>query len=242
MTALFDALVYEPVYNTLIFLYNTIPGHDFGVAIILTTIILKLVLLPLSKQQIESQKKMQELQPKLKEIQKKYKDDKEKQGRAVMDFYRENKVNPVAGCLPLIIQLTFLIAIYRVLINISQAGLQVQDGYLYSFIANPGQINHLFLGIIDLSHPNYAFAVLAAVAQYYQTKIMMRNQPKKADESSDAEPDFAQIMTKQMLIIGPFITLFIGITFPAGLSLYWLVSTVFMIIQQEYILKTSKAV
>lgn len=240
MMALFDSLVYAPIYNVLIFLYNTLSWHDFGIAIVLTTIILKLVLLPLSKKQIESQKKMQDLQPKIKELQQKYKNDKEKQTRAVMDFYKENKINPVAGCLPLIIQLTFLIAIYRVLINISQAGLQVQDGYLYSFVANPGQINHLFLGLVDLSHPNYVFAVLAALAQYYQTKIMMQNQPKKTEEQTNAEPDFAQIMTKQMLFIGPFMTLFIGITFPAGLSLYWLVSTLFMIIQQEYILKTGK--
>lgn len=243
MTAFFDLLVYNPIYNVLILLYNTVPGKDFGIAIILTTIVLKLVLLPLSRQQIESQKKMQELQPKIKALQHKYKDDKEKQTRAVMEFYKENKVNPVAGCLPLIIQLTFLIAIYRVLINVSEAGLRVQGGNLYSFVTDPGQINHLFLAFIDLTHPNYVFAVLAAAAQYYQTKIMISRQPKteKKDGDSD-EPDFAQIMTKQMLVIGPLLTLFIGFTFPAGLSLYWLVSTVFMIAQQEYILKTVKPI
>lgn len=241
MMALFDTLVYNPIYNVLIFLYNTIPGQDFGIAIILTTLLLKFILLPLSRQQIESQKKMQELQPKIKALQHKYKDDKEKQTRAVMEFYKENKVNPLAGCLPLIVQLTFLIAIYRVLINVSQAGLQVQGSNLYAFVTNPGQIHHLFLNIVDLTHPNYLFAILAAAAQYYQTKIMMARQPKV--ESKDGEsPDFATIMTKQMLIIGPMLTLFIGFTFPAGLSLYWLVSTLFMIVQQEYILKTTHPV
>lgn len=235
--ALFDTLVYNPIYNVLIFLYNTVPGQDFGIAIILTTLILKAVLLPLSRQQIESQKKMQELQPKIKALQHKHKDDKEKQSRAVMEFYKENKVNPLAGCLPLIVQLTFLIAIYRVLINVSTAGLRAQDGILYSFITNPGQIHHLFLGIVDLTHPNYIFAVLAAAAQYYQTKIMIDRQPKSEPKGDDEAPDFATIMTKQMLIIGPLLTLFIGFTFPAGLSLYWLVSTLFMIVQQEYILK-----
>jgi YidC/Oxa1 family membrane protein insertase len=241
MMAIFDTLVYNPIYNVLIFLYNTVPGQDFGIAIILTTLILKFILLPLSKQQIESQKKMQELQPKIKALQHKHKDDKEKQTRAVMEFYKENKVNPLAGCLPLIVQLTFLIAIYRVLINISQAGLRVQENALYSFVTDPGQINHLFFNLVDLTKPNYLFAVLAAGAQYYQTKIMMARQPKTEPKDGEA-PDFATIMTKQMLIIGPMLTLFIGFTFPAGLSLYWLVSTVFMIAQQEYILKATQSV
>ena len=240
MMSFFDTLVYNPIYNVLIFLYNTVPGQDFGIAIILTTILLKLILVPLSKQQIESQKKMQELQPKIKALQHKHKDDKEKQTRAVMEFYKENKVNPLAGCLPLIIQLTFLIAIYRVLINISRAGLQVQGSSLYTFITNPGQINHLFLNIVDLTHPNYLFAILAAAAQYYQTKIMLDRQPQPEKKDDSEAPDFAQIMTKQMLIVGPLLTLFIGFTFPAGLSLYWLVSTTFMIAQQEYIFKTAK--
>lgn len=237
--ALFDALVYNPIYNVLIFLYNTVPGKDFGIAIILTTLVLKFALIPLSRQQIESQKKMQELQPKIKALQQKYKDDKEKQTRAVMEFYKENKVNPLAGCLPLIVQLTFLIAIYRVLINVSQAGLHVQDSNLYSFVVNPGQINNMFIGIVNLANPNYVFAVLAAGAQYYQTKIMIERQPKTPPKEDGEAPDFATIMTKQMLVIGPLLTLFIGFTFPAGLSLYWLVSTLFMIAQQEYIFKTA---
>lgn len=240
MMAFFDTLVYNPIYNALIFLYNVVPGQDFGIAIILTTLILKFILLPLSRQQIESQKKMQELQPKIKALQHKHKDNKEKQTRAVMEFYKENKVNPLAGCLPLIVQLTFLIAIYRVLINVSTAGLKVQETSLYSFVTNPGQIHHLFLNIVDLTHPNYLFAVLAAAAQYYQTKIMIARQPKAEPKNDNETPDFATIMTKQMLIIGPLLTLFIGFTFPAGLSLYWLVSTLFMIAQQEYILKTAK--
>ena len=118
----FHSFIYEPIYNTLIYLYDVIPGYDFGVAIILTTILLKTLFIPLSKKQIESQKKMQELQPKIKELQQRYKNDKEKQTKAIMELYKEHKANPFTGCLPLIIQLVFLIAIYQVIINISQAG------------------------------------------------------------------------------------------------------------------------
>ena len=123
---------------------------------------------------------MQELQPKIKEIQQKHKDDKEKQTKALMEFYKENKTNPFSGCLPLIIQLFFLIAIYRVIINISQAGFVVNPGDLYAFVADPGAINHIFLHFMDLTKPNYVLAFLSAIAQYYQTKMLFQNSPSQA--------------------------------------------------------------
>ncbi len=246
MTAIFHSLVYQPFYNILIFLYNIIPGGDFGIAIIAATIFIKVALLPLSKKQIESQKKMQEVQPEIKKIQQKYKDDKEKQTKAIMKFYKENDANPFSGCLPLIIQLIFLIAVYRVIITISNAGLVVDSNDLYSFIKNPGEINKLFLGIVDLSKQNIYLAFLAAGAQFWQTKMMiLKNkktkpkQQKKKDnkDNNPAKPDFSEIMNKQMLFLGPGLTLFIGIKFAAGLILYWLVSTLFSALQQLYILK-----
>lgn len=250
MLFLFDTLIYNPLYNLLVLIYNYLPFHDFGVAIVIVTIIIKLVLIPISKKQIESQKKMQELQPKLKELQKKYKNDKEKQTRAMMELYKEHKTNPFSGCLPLIIQLIFLIALYRVLFNISSAGLRVDENVLYSFAANPGQINQYFLNIIDLSRvldlgrlnlasmPHLILIVLAAASQYFQTKMLMAKQNGASSGKEKASnDDFAQIMSKQMLYVGPLLTLFIGIKFPAGLALYWLVSTLFMIIQQYMIEK-----
>lgn len=236
MTSLFHSFVYQPIYNILVFFYNVLPWHDFGVAIILTTLVLKFLLIPLSKKQIESQKKMQELQPKLKEIQKKYKDDKEQQTKATMALYKENKANPFSGCLPLILQLIVLIAIYRVIIGISRAGLAINSADLYSFISNPGVVKHLFLGFLDLTKPNYVLAALSALAQYYQTKMMLQRQkPKEKTEKASDEPDFTAIMNNQMLYLGPGITLFIGATFPAALALYWFVSTLFMIFQQKTI-------
>jgi YidC/Oxa1 family membrane protein insertase len=239
MSGIFDTFIYQPLYNILIFLYDFIPGHDFGIAIIAITILLKAVLIPVSKKQIESQKKLQELQPKIKEIQEKYKNDKEKQTKETMEFYKKNKANPFSGCLPLIVQLVFLIAIYRVFINISDAGLTVDPKLLYYFIPNPGQINSLFLGIVDLSKPSIPIAVLAALSQYFQTKMMMGKNAEKKKDSNSTSPDFAQIMNKQMLYLGPFLTLFIGIKFPAGLAIYWLVSTVFTLLQQMQINKKS---
>lgn len=259
MAFLFNELVYRPIYNLLIFIYNIVPLHDFGIAIILVTILIKFLLIPLSKKQIESQKRMQELQPKIKEIQDKYKNDKEKQSRALMEFYKENKANPFSGCLPMIFQLVFLIAIYQVLFNISKNGLMVNGSDLYAFIHNPGQIKHLFLGLVDLSRvldfktlsagniAHIVLVIMAAGAQYIQTKMLMATKKKlevkdSTNKKSEKEPDFAQIMTKQMLYLAPLMTLFIGIKFPAGLALYWLVSTLFMIAQQEYLEKKKNQV
>jgi YidC/Oxa1 family membrane protein insertase len=244
--AIFDEIIYFPLYNLLIFIYNVLPFHDFGLAIIVVTLLIKFALVPLSRKQIESQTKMQELQPKIKELQNKYKQDKEKQSRALMELYKEHKTNPFSGCLPMIVQLVFLIAIYRVFFNISNAGLKVDAAGLYSFVQNPGQIHHMFFGIIDLTSvinlgqltlanlPHLVLVALAAFAQYFQTKMLMAKQPKS---SPGKEADFAQTMSRQMLYLGPLLTLFIGIKFPAGLALYWLVSTSFMIAQQYYIQK-----
>ena len=234
MLALFHEIIYRPIYNTLIFFYDTLPGQDFGIAIILVTILLKFIMFPLSRKQIQSQKKMQEIQPKIKALQKKFKDKKEEQTKALLELYRTEKANPFSGCLPLIVQIIVLIAIYRVIINISGANFSVEVADLYSFVSNPGIINHYFLHIVDLAKPSIVFAILSATAQYFQTKMLLANTPtKEVKEGVSEEPDFSAIMNKQMLYMGPAITLFIGLTFPAALSLYWFTSTLFMLIQQK---------
>ena len=116
MSQIFHAFIYQPIYNLLIFLYGIIPGHDLGVAIILLTLLVRFLLYPVAQKQIESQKKLQDLQPEIKKLQEKHKGDKEKQGRALMEFYKEKKVNPASGCLPLVIQIVFFIALYRAFI------------------------------------------------------------------------------------------------------------------------------
>lgn len=241
MFALFHTIVYQPLYNILILFYNIVPGKDFGISIILITILIRTVLIPLYKKQIESQKKLQELQPKIKALQEKTKGDKEQQTKQLMELYKEHKTNPFSGCMPLVVQLIFLIAIYQVLIKISSNGLAIDPAQLYSFVSDPGKINQFFLFVVDLTKPSIVIAALAAIAQYFQTKMLMANQPAVPKKDDSAQPDMAQIMSKQMLYLGPFLTLFIGIKFPAGLSLYWLAGTLFMLIQQIIIKKNSKS-
>jgi YidC/Oxa1 family membrane protein insertase len=237
---LFNLFIYQPLYNALIGLYNVIP--DLGLAIIILTVIIRVALLPLSKKSIESQKKMQEVQPELKKIQEKYKNDRTMQSQKLMEFYREKKINPASGCMPLIIQLVVLIALYRVFV----AGINF-DGHsemLYSFIKNPGTINPMSLGFLDMSKRNMFLAVVAAGLQFWQTRMIMskkeKEKPNNKQSDPQKEPDFATIMQQQMLFVGPLLTLIIGFQFPAGLPLYWVITTLFMIGQQYLILKKDK--
>jgi YidC/Oxa1 family membrane protein insertase len=184
---------------------------------------------------------MQELQPKIKEVQAKFKDNKEEQAKQMMQLYKEHGVNPVSGCLPIVVYLVVFISIYQAIIHIAGTSFLADAGHLYSFVPNPGPINHLFLNILDLTKPNIGLAVITAIAQYFQMKQILGNQPAmKLSESKGDMSDFASIMNKQMIYIAPAATLFIGVTFPAALSLYWLTSTLFMLVQQHFTLQKAK--
>ena len=229
----FYIILYQPLFNALVLLYNYIPGHNFGVAIIFLTLIIRLILFPTSVKAVKSQRSLQKLQPKIQEVQKKYKTDKEKQAKEILDLYKREKINPFSGLLLALIQVPILIALYRVFWDgLNQKKLVA----LYSFVSNPGLINPLFLQIINLSKPNLIFAILAGLVQYFQTKMLL---PKSAPNTSGGgkEIDMAQTMQKQMVYFFPIFTVIILITLPSALGLYWTVSGLFSIIQQYFIFK-----
>ena len=228
MMEIYNTILYQPLLNLLVFLYNTIPFHDIGLAIILLTVIIRLILFPLSKQSIKAQKSLADLQPKMEEIKLKYKDDKEGMSKAMMQLYSENKVNPFSSCLPLLIQFPLLIAVYQVFKN----GLKSENlNMLYSFINNPGTINSMSLGFIDLAVPNIFLAVLAGVAQFIQVKMLpMQKPPVKTPGSKDES--IMTSLNKNMTYMMPIMTVFIGMQLPSGLSLYWLLTTLLTILQQ----------
>src|SRR3989344_9061895 len=194
----FDVLLYHPLFNSLVLLYNYLPGHDFGLAIILLTIIIRIILYPVSVKALNSQKTLQALQPKVREIQNKYKNNKEQLAKETLKLYRQEKINPFSGLFLAIVQLPILIALYTVFWK----GLNPSElTNLYSFVSNPGQINAVFLGIIDLSKANFMLAVLAGIFQFFQTKMLTpKNEPIKGKNS-----DISQIMQKQMLYFFPFL-------------------------------------
>ena len=229
----FYLILYQPLFNCLVFFYNYIPGHDFGVAIILLTVLIRIILYPTSVKAVKSQRGLQKLQPLISEIQKKYKDDREKQAKETLALYKKEKINPFSGILLALIQLPILIALYRVFWD----GLNPKElTSLYSFVANPGNINGLFLHMIDLSKPNMVFAVLAGLVQYFQTK-MLTPKSNPGQGPKDKTADFSAAMQKQMLYVMPVFTVIILISLPSALGLYWTVSGLFSIIQQYLIFK-----
>jgi len=233
----FNIVLYQPLFNLLVLLYQYLPGHDFGVAVIILTVIIRFVLYPLMTQSIKSQKILSELQPKIQEIQQKYKGDKEAQAKETMALYQKEKINPFGGCLPLLVQLPILIALYQVFWKGLQPGAM---NYLYSFMPNPGEINPFFLGVLNLSHPNLVLAIIAGLSQFYQTKTMTFRQKSKEEgpKKKDQMTQLSETMQKQMLYFFPVFTVFILWKLPAAIGLYWIVTTLFSIIQQRLILKT----
>ncbi len=237
ITTIFNEFLYRPLFNILIFFYNIIPWHDFGLAVILITLLIRVILFPLSKKGLKSRKALEEIQPKIKEVQKKYK-DKEERARQMMLLYKEHKVNPVSGCLPLLIQLPILIALYRALMGILENSGNLA-AILYPFVKDPGPINTFFLGVIDLAVPSLFLAVLTGIFQFIQSKMMFKS-PSKA-KAPGQKMDVQKTMGRQMTYFMPLFIVFISLKLPAGLPLYWAASTLFGI--GEYLLinrKTTK--
>lgn len=229
-------IFYVPLLNLLVWLYNVLPWQDLGVAIIILTIIIKLVLYPLNKKAIVSQKALQDLQPKLEEIKIKYAGDREAQARATMEMYKNEKINPASSCLPILVQLPFLIAVYQVF----RAGLSNGSlNHLYPFISNPGTMHTLAFGFFELSERSIILALLAGVAQFWQARMLSTKRPSvKSAEAKDE--NITAIMNKQMVYVMPVFTVFIGLSFPAGLTLYWFVNTLLTGLQQLLVFKKQK--
>lgn len=232
-TFLYKELIYRPLVNLLVFFYNISPGHDFGIAVILLTLLIRFIFYPLTLKAIKSQKILSELQPKLKEIQKKHKNNKEEQTKQMFKLYKEYKINPFSGCFPLLIQIPIFIALYQIFLK-GISGIDASS--LYSFVSKPENINLYFLGLVNLSQKSYLIAILAGIFQYIQTK-MIYPQKRKIKTSTLNKENFMELMNKQMQFLFPIITIFIAASLPSALALYWAVSNLFSIFQQYIIFK-----
>lgn len=240
MGELFTQILTRPILNLLLWLYDVIPGKDIGIAIILLTVIVKLLLYPLAKKQIAQQKALQDIQPRIAEIQKAYKDDREGQARELMALYQKEKVNPAASCLPILIQLPIFIALFHVLRSITGT----QDFHLlYSFVAQPGQIVPMLFHIIPLDKPNIPMAIIGGAVQFWQSKQMFarnasKEPPKDVQDKPGAQDEgMAAMMNKQMMYMMPIVTVVIGFSLPGALTLYWLVMSLLTVLQQWYMLE-----
>jgi YidC/Oxa1 family membrane protein insertase len=228
-----NEILYRPLFNALIFFYNTVAFHDLGIAIIILTIIIRAALWPSQAKALRSQRDLQKLQPELEKIKTKYK-DKQKQTQATLEFYKTHKISPFSSCLPTLIQLPIIIALYQVFRN----SLNLESlSALYPFISRPETVNSISLGILDLSQPNrIILPILTGGLQFVQSWMMMR----RVGASKNQKLDAASAISKQMLYIFPLMTIFIAMSLPAALPIYWIVTTLFAIIQQWYIMRDDK--
>lgn len=185
---------------------------NYGIAIIFLTVAIKAVLYPLTVKQVRSMKAMQDIQPKMKQLQEKYKGNPEKLNKELAALYKESGVNPLAGCLPLIVQMPFLIAIF----------FAIRD---YNYVQQPPS----FLWMTDLAQPDptYILPVLSALTTYIQQKQTTSEMTQQ---------------TKMMMIFMPLFIGYISLSFPGGLVLYWVVSNIFQIFQQWFMYRNKSTV
>jgi len=229
MKQAFHVILYQPLYNLLIFIAWLIPGHSVAWAIIVLTIIIRLALLPSSIKTAYFQVKNMELQPKVNKIKAEIKDSVE-QNKAIMELYKEEGHSPFGSCLPTLIQLPILI----VLFSVFKSGLHT-GGFvdLYSFTMHADVVNTMFFGM-DITKPNpWVLPIIAGLLQMGLSMMTMPKQPKKV--AGAAEPDPMAMMSKQMVYFAPLITVFFGRSMPAALVIYWIVTTLFSLGQQYYV-------
>jgi len=242
---LFNLIFTYPIFNGLMLLYHLF--GDLGLSIIVLTVIIKLVLFPLTLQQLKSMKATQALQPQMAEIRKKYAKNQQEQMQAVQSLYKEYGVNPVAGCLPLLVQLPVLYGLFYALNNVLKAAsasassrLDVINSLLYPFVPHftkfPDVNLNWFTWLnpawhISLAVPDHTLIlpILAGVATFVQLRM---SQPKTAP-GTPSDPSMQSM--KMMQYIMPFVTVFFGLSFSAGLALYWTVSSTFQAVQQYFV-------
>ena len=243
MGNIFNVIIIQPLLNLLMVLYSIMPFHDFGLAIIAITIIIRAVLWPLSAKSLHSQKALKALQPEIDKIKKRYKDNPQATQKAMAELYKEKEINPFSSCLPTLLQFPILIGLYWVFVKFKDpAFIQIANNsksviaQLYSWtgqiptvkaiVQADGSLHTSFLGLVNLAKPSIVLAVLAGATQFIQTKLMTPNKPD----------DPQQKMMANMVYLFPIITIVISINLPAALPLYWTASTAVAAYQQWLIM------
>lgn len=241
---IFNTIITQPIFNGLMILYHLF--GDFGLSIVVLTLIIKLILFPLTVKSLKSMKATQALQPKMTEIRQKYKNDQQAQMQALQALYKEHGVSPAAGCLPMLVQLPVLYGLFFALETGLGSGTPQQilnhvNSQLYSFVphftAPPDVMLKWFTFInpawqISLAHPDptHILPIVAGIATFVQLRMSQARQAANAP----ANDPTTQSM-KMMQYVMPLVTVFIGWSFAAGLALYWTISYIFQAVQQYFV-------
>lgn len=263
---IFEVLIVQPIFNLLIGLYSIIPGGDFGLAVIIFTVLVRFVLYPLLKKQLHQTKMMKKLQPELKKIKARTKGNKQAEGAAMMELYKQHGVSPFRSIGILIIQLPIFIALYQVIriftehrdqIEKFTYGFMEQIPSIHQLIQHPDQFHEKLFGLVDLTKSAFAdgnidiflivIAVVASAAQYFMSKQLMPKTESKrsireilADAANGNQADQSEIngaMMGKMTAILPLFMFFIMVSLPGALALYYATSNIVAVLQQYHLLK-----
>jgi YidC/Oxa1 family membrane protein insertase len=228
-------IIYDFFYNALMFLTAHMPALSIGLAVIVLTILVKLILSPLSYKSIINQVQQKKLQPKIKAVQAKYKDNKELQAQKVMEIYKEHKTNPLAGCFLLLIQIPIIISLYAVFVS----GLSIQPDLLYNFVPVPADINTQFMGV-NLAGQSLIFAIITGLSQLVQVLLSPamksytddKKDTEVAEQETDTQGKMAEQIQKSMRFTLPIMIGVFAYLVPAAVALYWIVNNVFTVVQE----------
>ena len=268
---MFTTLIVQPIFNLLVLIYALLPGHNFGLSIILFTIVVRLLMWPLVKKQLHQAKAMRELQPELKRIKKAAAGDRQKESLLMMELYKEREINPFASLGLLIVQIPIFLGLYSGLKRIVDDPKAIVD-FSYSFVANLPWIKDLaadisrfdstLLGFVDLTKsaigktggiywPAMIIVALSAIVQYYQAKQLMPDDGEKkslrkllGEAGQGKQADSADInaaVSRSTRYMLPAFIFLVTVNIAASLSLYWLTSGIVAFIQQARVLGQDKA-
>ncbi|KKU50270.1 MAG: hypothetical protein A3F53_01275 [Candidatus Zambryskibacteria bacterium RIFCSPHIGHO2_12_FULL_48_10] len=229
MSYLYHSFFFDPLYNSLIFLFQILPWADAGIVVVLLTILVRLILFPLSRKAVVTQVKMAEIGPELSAIKEKYKNNSEEQARKTLALYKEKGVNPFSGILVVIIQIPIILALYQIFLHFPE----VNSALLYSFVSVPENINTTFLGLVDVSAKSAVIALLAAASTYFQFLASMKGQ--KESKGTSFGDNLTRSMQKQMKYFFPVLVFFISYNISGVIALYWLTTNLFSIAQELFV-------
>lgn len=233
IAAVFHALIYDPLYNALVFLVGVIPTHDVGLGVIALTILVRLLLFPLSRRAVETQLAMKKIAPEVERLKEKYKNSREEQAKALFALYREHGVHPFASIGLLLAQLPVLFALYWIF---ASGGLpDIHPDLLYAFVPIPSLVNMEFLGILDMGGHSIVLGVLAAVTQFVYTRLSMGAPEKKQNApAGNFSGDLARSFEMQARYVLPATFVVLSFIIPSAAMLYLTTSNAFMIAQEFF--------
>jgi YidC/Oxa1 family membrane protein insertase len=230
MIYLWNIIFYEPLYNALFWLVGVLPQNSLFIAVIILTIIVRVIISPLSYKALHTQIRTKTIQPELRAI-KKETDNKQEQARKTLEVYKKNGINPFSGFLLLLVQFPIIIALYWVF---RDGGLEIDPSILYSFVEVPASIMRESFGI-NLSEQSIVLALLAGVTQYIHLARSQSLNLGQTDESASEQEKMMAKIGSSMKYLMPIAIVFFAYFIGAAVSLYWVTSNIFMIIQEHFI-------